>query len=402
MKIRLFPFALLLLCSSFVWSQTDQKAAFLSFKDSCRTELYKQYENKNYDEAIKTMNCIINRYDKLDKKKKKELNLEGSMFYALAGLYVAKHDEKSTVKNMKKAVHFGYKDLCTFANLISLSGKENLTLNKQLMKLGELKRLSSPDTISLSWHLTDIETHLNQNVKLEKLEIDFSILNDIPSDLNLYIALFSGSINNKYFYGGVQTKVDVTNHPGLIFSRWDERDKRAIRTDSLGYKCSSGYEGDFISVRKPFEWSKGKYKISIITDSDTLMLNGKVHRWVTMHIYSYDTGKEVKNGSLAFPGDTLILGKNLGIFLEVFGSLNQKFALKDIPEMKFSFERFLVNGHEQVKSAEANYWIEYPKYADVTYKEGKIFLTAGKKFTRKNTRIKQGRYVESVFNESDL
>jgi hypothetical protein len=263
----------------------------------------------------------------------------------------------------------------------------------------ELSRYNQRDTISLPWHLTDIQTHLKQNINLEKLEIDFSILSDIPRDLNLYISSFYGHINNHGFYGGVQTKVNGTDKPGLIFSRWDEQDKRAIKTDSLGYTCSSGNEGDFISVRKPFEWSKGRYKISLTADTGTFILNGKIHRWVTMRIYSYDTKQEFINGSLAFPGDTLTLDKNLSLFVEVYGMLYEnKLAISTIPEMQFSFDRFIVNGQEQVNSGEAYFWPKYPKYADVRYKNGKIFVTAGKKFSLRALKFRNGFYVEPLFD----
>ena len=436
MKIKVLPITLLLLYSTFVSSQTEaQKAAFQNFKDSCNKELEKQFQKKDYDSALRTVDVAQKRYDNLDNKLKKELNLEDKLFYARAsiyaaknnielteqylirtaqsgykdigwlyytfsGIYASKNDEKSAVYFLRKAVQAGYKGLCSWQNLIYIPEKENPDFNNELIKLGELKRLSSPNTMPLPWHLTDIRTQLKKDVRLEKLEIDSSVLSDIPNDLNLYIApLGYGFINSHGFYGGIQTKVNGTGKRGLIFSRWDERDTAAIHTDSVGYKCSSGNEGDFISVRRKFEWSKGRYKISLTADSDTIMLRGKVHRWVTMSIYSYNTKQEIINGSLALPGDTLMLNKELWIFVEIYGGGSKSsIVLKDIPEMQFSFDKFVVNGQEQVQSAEANYWIEYPKYADATYKDGKIFLTAGKKYSRINPRIKQGRYVEPLFD----
>jgi hypothetical protein len=132
------------------------------------------------------------------------------------------------------------------------------------------------------------------------------------------------------------------------------------------------------------------------------MLRGQVHRWVTMSIYSYNTKQEVINGSLAFPGDTLMLNKELWIFVEIYSDgFKSNIALKDIPVMQFSFDKFVVNGQEQVQSGEANYWIEYPKYADATYKDGKIFLTTGRKYPRINPRLKQGLYVEPLFDDKN-
>jgi hypothetical protein len=403
MKLKVLPITLFLLYSTFVSSQTEiQKAAFQNFRDSCNKELAKQFGKQEYDSVLRTLDVAQKRYNNLDKSIKKELNLEGKFFYVKASVYVNKNDEKSAVYFLQKAVKAGYKGLCSWQNLIYMPGKENIEFNNELIKLGELKRLSNPDTMSLPWHLIDIRTQLKNDVTLEKLEIDFSVLSDIPNDLNLYIApLGFGFINGQGFYGGIQTKVHGTGKPGLIFSRWNERDTTAIQTDSVGYKCSSGDEGDFISVRKKFDWHKGKYKISLTAAQDTIMLRGKVHRWVTMSIYSYDAKQEVINGSLAFPGDTLMLNKELWMFVEIYGGFEPKIALKDIPEMQFSFDKFVVNGQEQVQSVEANYWIEYPKYANATYKDGKILLIAGKKFARINPKLKQGHYVETLFEGSN-
>ena len=68
--------------------------------------------------------------------------------------------------------------------------------------------------------------------------------------------------------------------------------------------------------------------------------------------------------------------------------------------MQFSFGRFVVNDQELVKSAEATYWIECPKYTHASYRDGKIFLTVGKKFKRENLQLQEGRYVESLLNDN--
>jgi len=392
-----------MMCSIVLWSQTNvEKDAFIKYTDSCNVEANKHYSNKDYDGAIKILDALKNRYDKLDQKTRKELNLEKRIYYAYAAFYAAKDDKKSTMENLDKVVQYGYNEFDISTDPIYSIYKDNQAFKKYFMELLELRHQYQADTISLPWHLTDILTHLKQNERFEKLEIDFSILSDIQRDMNLYIApLGYGNINNHGFYGGIQTKVNGMGKRGLIFSRWDERDKRAIKSDTTGFTCSSGNEGDFISVRKPFEWSRGQYKISLTVEPDTLMLHGKVHRWVTMSIYSYATKQKVINGSLAFPGDSLILDKDLYIFVELYGSDKSKLAIKDIPEMHFSFDRFVVNGIVQVQSGDAFYWMDYPRYADTTYKDGKIFVTAGKKFPFKNPRLIPGRYVEPIFDEKD-
>jgi len=327
MNVKVLSIALLLL-STFASSQTT-KVAFQNFRDSCNKEIEMQNQRKDYDGALKTLTVAQKAYNNLDIRIKKELNLDGKFYFSRASIYATKNNIELTekylnkavqckfkdignlyydvagvcarIKNeemavyfLKKAVKAGFIDLNSWQNLIWIPNTENIDFNNELIKLGEKKRLSALNKISLPWHIIDIRTELKQDIKLDKLEIDFSILSDVPKDLNLYIApLGYGSINNHGFYGGIQSKVHDTGKPGLIFSRWDERDTAAIQTDSTGYKCSSGNEGNFISVRKKYNWTKGHYKITLKANPDTLMLKGKVHKWVTMSIYSYDKKEEI-------------------------------------------------------------------------------------------------------------
>jgi tetratricopeptide (TPR) repeat protein len=434
MNVKILSITLLLL-STFASSQITTKVAFQNFKDSCNKEIGMQYQRKNYDDALKTLTVAQKAYDNLDVKLKKELNLDGKFYFNRASIYASKsnieltekylnkaiqykfkdigslyydvagvcariQNEKMAVYFLKKAVNAGFNNLDSWHNLICIPNTENIDFNNELIKLGEKKKLSTLNNISLPWHIIDIRTELKKNIKLDKLEIDFSILSDVPKDLNLYIApLGYGRINNHGFYGGIQTKIHGTGKPGLIFSRWDERDTAAIQTDSTGYKCSSGNEGDFISVRKKYNWTKGQYRITLKANPDTLMLKGKVHRWVAMSIYSYDKKEEVINGSLAFPGDTLMLGKELWIFVEIYGGSRPNIGITELPEMRFSFDRFVVNGIEQVEYGESIYFIEKPKYAEAYFRDGKIWLTANKKVTHIDSKLKQGHYIKTLFEE---
>ena len=119
-----------------------------------------------------------------------------------------------------------------------------------------------------------------------------------------------------------------------------------------------------------------------------------------MKIYSHNTNEEVINGSLAFPGDTLILEKDLAIFIEIFGVTSDKFALKNFPPMKFSFDKFIVNGKEKTVSAVARYSVEFPKLIEVTYKDEKLYLSTEKKLKFKESNLKKGFYFEPIFDET--
>ena len=183
MKIRVLPIAIILLYSAFISSQTEvQKAAFQIFRDSCHKELDRQYGKQEYDSALITLDVAQNRYAGLDTKLKNELKLDGKFYYSRALVYAAKNDipfteknlnlaaecgymdigsssytfarifanksdEKSALYFLRKALQTGYKGLCSWQNLISITGKENTDFNNELKKLGELKRLSTPDSI---------------------------------------------------------------------------------------------------------------------------------------------------------------------------------------------------------------------------------------------------------------
>ena len=183
MKIRVLPIAIILLYSTFISSQTEvQKAAFQIFRDSCHKELDRQYGRQEFDSALTTLDVAQKRYAGLDTKLKNELKLDGKFYYSralvyaakndipfteknlnlaaecgymdigsssytFAGMYANKNDEKSAVYFLRKAVQAGYKGLCSWQNLICIPGKENTDFNNELVKLGELKRLSTTDSI---------------------------------------------------------------------------------------------------------------------------------------------------------------------------------------------------------------------------------------------------------------
>ena len=109
----------------------------------------------------------------------------------------------------------------------------------------------------------------------ESLEVDFTIHNDagdFSSRHGLYLMLGFSHIAGVPFYFGLQTNVnDPAAGPrgkGLIFSRWETRDLDDARVaDPVeGWTESSGHEGDFIGVRRSYEWEAGDYRVRIAPD----------------------------------------------------------------------------------------------------------------------------------------
>ena len=164
MKTFFFHFMLFLLCSQFMRSQNvDEKAAFQKFSDSCNVELINHWKNKEYDAALRSLDDIKSRYDKLDEKNKKGLNLDGAIYHLYAAIYTEMNDKKSTLINLKKAVLSGYTHFDPLQDHIYLKYKDNPAFAKWFDKL---KKLSLKIPVEEKPQLTLVQNQLKQKAKL--------------------------------------------------------------------------------------------------------------------------------------------------------------------------------------------------------------------------------------------
>ena len=116
------------------------------------------------------------------------------------------------------------------------------------------------------------------------MTFDFTIRNDpgdFSDDYGLYLMVCFGSISNHNFYFGLQTDVRDRGQgrgrgKGLIFSRWGERDLAFARVadDEDGWYQSSGHEGDFIGVRRSYNWGTGDYRMRLALMAWTTTASG--------------------------------------------------------------------------------------------------------------------------------
>ncbi len=83
-----------------------------------------------------------------------------------------------------------------------------------------------------------------------------------------------------------------------IFSRWGIRDPNAIKIAPNGRCESSGYEGDFVSVRNSVDWSKGSYTLDIRNTHESVTIDSVLHTYVEMSIYNHQTSELVSIESL--------------------------------------------------------------------------------------------------------
>lgn len=121
---------------------------------------------------------------------------------------------------------------------------------------------------------------------------------------------------------------------------WGERSHDAIRPSEGGFFQSSGHEGDFVSVRRPYEWKKGTYTYRL-TRMDQEMIDGKPFTWVGAFVYSHEKDENVFVGTLRFKGEKLVLDRKVANFVEVYG---RQRPAADIPKVTVTFGPPVVNG----------------------------------------------------------
>lgn len=181
----------------------------------------------------------------------------------------------------------------------------------------------------------------------EQIELPFTIHNEpqeMPGRTGLYLMLCSGEINSVGFYFGLQTNVHSPEPPhdrgkGLLFSRWEERDLANARSvEQDGWTQSSGHEGDFIGVRRSYDWGPGSYVVRIGPDGRDQQGN-----WIGLWITDLGTDETTWIGSLRFPrvtGETRIEGSCYST-LEVYGGPIRPI---DIGELHVSMSRPVGDG----------------------------------------------------------
>ncbi len=205
------------------------------------------------------------------------------------------------------------------------------------------------------WHLADIWwTFENPTPHFESLDLDVTIDRDVGTNVNLYVAPCGlGELSGVKFYGGLQSNCngwesrtnDTRVHLGKggIFSRWGKGKlsvNQARGADDSHYEAA-GYEGDFVSVRRSFAWTKGTYTYSLRA-CDTETVNGQDYTWVSCFVTAHDTGVSRYLGSLRFEGKDLTYWERHAAFVEVYST--EKIRRSEVPEVKVTFGYPRVNG----------------------------------------------------------
>ena len=243
------------------------------------------------------------------------------------------------------------------------------------------------------WHLVDLWWDIGQDQPFESYSIDVDISDDVPATTNLYVAPIGIAHLSKIpFYGGVQTQSDGNTKrdqhlrkigPGFIFSMWGERSLDAIRPSIGGFCQSSGHEGDFVSVRRPYEWKKGKFTYKVVR-MDREEIDGQPFTWVGVFVYPHEKEENVFVGALRFKSENLVLSGKVASFVEVYG---RRIPATEIPKLTVTFGNLTVNGRPaKVASATAIYPKKVPDYAGAEAKDGAVVVKIGQAVENRKER----------------
>ena len=138
---------------------------------------------------------------------------------------------------------------------------------------------------------------------IRSIEIKITICDEPDNQDGLYFQMYQGQINGVGFYFGIQTdiyKPDIgSTGKGIIFSRWGTRDISNVRTVAGGWSQTAGYEGNFVGIRKNYEWTTHGYQLKIsYTETD------EEGDWYGVWIRDLNDSTEDFLGSVRFPKST--------------------------------------------------------------------------------------------------
>jgi hypothetical protein len=203
------------------------------------------------------------------------------------------------------------------------------------------------------------------NKPVTNIAVIFKVKGDFDNISGIYIAPVGiAAVNGIKFYGGIQTQtlawVSKNNRSvinlgrGGIFSRWS-KDNTPIGVeyadgDELTHYQSAGTEGEFVGVRKGFNWQAGEhtyiYEINVLSDNNN-------YSWFVATVEDYETKAKVEIGKLKFEGKDFLLGKDFASFVEIYSGNKRSF-----PKMQVSFMPPFINNQQctgrQVKAYYSN------------------------------------------------
>ena len=240
------------------------------------------------------------------------------------------------------------------------------------------------EELSMPQHMASVSWYWDCNEIRSSVEVRFTIHNDPGEDYGLYFMIANGDIGGVGYYAGLQTDVYREGYghvgKGAIFSRWDTRDLANVRYDSdSGFAQSSGHEGNFVGVRRLFDWDAGDYVFRI--EQEEFAADGI---WYKATVIDEDSGMSYWIGSMKF---SYIKGfahirEDMYSTIEIYRGNNVRPV--DIPEWHVSivppvgsdYARGYYNGFGVYGDKKYN--------SDVSYSRGRVDIRVGGQTERDN------------------
>ncbi|MDE3184203.1 MAG: fibronectin type III domain-containing protein [Bacteroidota bacterium] len=183
---------------------------------------------------------------------------------------------------------------------------------------------------------TNTFTNLTHTITIKNLPTnwDGTLNND-----GIYLQLYNAYINDTIqFYYGFQT--ELNGKKGFIFSRWSTRDLSNTQIAPGGWNESGGYEGNFVGVRKWYDWGRGTYTIALNLDSTDL-----VGDWYSVWVTNNQNNIRDYMGSLRFEKSSLGTGikSGFGLWTELYGKNGQPNT--PLPNWNISIDKVTADGN---------------------------------------------------------
>ena len=179
----------------------------------------------------------------------------------------------------------------------------------------------------------------------------------------LYHMVCHANIDGGAYYFGLQTSVWPRGGEGVIFSRWGARDLKEARIPDDGWTQESGHEGDFIGVRRSYDFGAGKYQIRLGLDSEE-----DEGKWLGVWVKAQDEEEETWIGSLLFSRGRI--DPRCYTTLEIYGVA--KIAAKDVPYWKVTMEPPVAGGRSSRLSK-----VDYNQFVKGGYRNTLITTKGG-------------------------
>lgn len=201
-----------------------------------------------------------------------------------------------------------------------------------------------------SFHLITLFWDLGNDLdEFDSCSVDVLFLDDLPDSCKLFISPLGGKINGNDYYSGFITRIpDVITRNnriqrhigrGLIFSRWGDTSAENIRPSRDGFFFTGVHEGPNASVRPPYLWKKGRYRLQV----NRMDREGTKRFWIGCFVYDYGNDENFFVGGLRFDGAKLKLNQYMSSFVEVFGDSPQQ----KLPKFSLVIGNLAVNGKKQ-------------------------------------------------------